>query len=84
MALVNCSNTYEAKKLCNLINEKIYNLKIKHTTSSIGYVSVSIGLASLNDIPPNSSFDAWICAADSALYGAKSSGRNTTFVYPFK
>ncbi len=84
MALINSNTTTEALKLCHLINERVYDLKIIHATSSLGYASVSIGLASLNDIPPGSSFDAWICAADSALYGAKSSGRNTTFVYPFK
>ena len=84
MALIYYENPSDAKTLCHIINQRVYDLKIKHTNSSIGYVSVSIGLASLTSLPPCSSFDTWICAADSALYGAKSSGKNTTFIYPYK
>lgn len=84
MAIINYEDPTDAKALCHIINQRVYDLQIKHIHSGIGYASVSIGLASLKDLPPDSSFDTWICAADSALYGAKSSGKNTTFVYPYK
>jgi len=57
------------------VRAAIENLKIPFSDSSYGYVTVSIGAAS---IMPSPKVDSWqlISTADAALYGAKESGRN--------
>lgn len=62
-----------AKRIC----DSVLALRIPHTArlDGMGYVTVSIGIATAT-IAPDSSIDDLISAADKALYEAKRHGRN--------
>ena len=65
-----------AKWVANNIRQHVADLKMPHSASSIGHVSVSCGVASvlpLEGMP----FETLLKFADEALYKAKEQGRNT-------
>jgi diguanylate cyclase (GGDEF)-like protein len=72
----------EAKKIANMLRQKIETLKIPHKESSVSkYVTVSIGVTStIPDI--SSSHEELLKTADIALYQAKSCGRNQVKYLP--
>ncbi|MBI4275152.1 MAG: diguanylate cyclase [Rhizobiales bacterium] len=65
-----------ATKVAQRIRVAVENLRIAHVESPAGYVTVSIGVASLH---PQSGIDPQVLVetADAGLYKAKSCGRNT-------
>jgi len=65
-----------AKWVANNIRQHVADLKLPHSASNIGHVSVSCGVASLLPIE-GMSFDILLKTADEALYKAKKQGRNT-------
>ena len=65
-----------AKWVANHIRQHVADLKMPHSSSSIGHVSVSCGVASLLPME-GMTFDILLKAADEALYKAKEQGRNT-------
>lgn len=73
-----------AQIVARLILEDIRQLAIWHPGSPYQHVTVSIGVASLDDLPPSKlgSRDALLNCADRALYAAKAAGRNTVCLYP--
>ena len=65
-----------AKWVANNIRQHVADLKIPHSASNIGHVSVSCGVASL--LPQEGmSFETLLKITDEALYKAKKQGRNT-------
>jgi len=64
-----------AKWVANNIRQHVADLNMTHSSSSIGHVSVSCGVASLLPIE-GMSFEILLKAADEALYKAKEQGRN--------
>jgi diguanylate cyclase (GGDEF)-like protein len=64
------------KWVANNIRQHVADLQIPHSSSSIGHVSVSCGVASLLPIE-GMTFDTLLKVADEALYKAKEQGRNT-------
>lgn len=65
-----------AKWLANLIRQHVSDLKLPHIASNLQHVTISCGAASViphDDMP----LETLLKAADSALYVAKSQGRNT-------
>ena len=73
-----------AQVVAQHILEDIRQLGIWHPGSPYQRVTVSIGVASLDDLPPSKldSREALFHCADRALYAAKAAGRNTVCVYP--
>ncbi len=65
-----------AKWVANNIRQHVADLRMPHSASSIGHVSVSCGVASLLPVE-GMSFDTLLKVADEALYKAKEQGRNT-------
>lgn len=65
-----------AEQFAKLLRERIEALQIAHSGSPFGFVTVSIGVASV--IPPRDGSDAeeFVRVADAALYDAKRQGRN--------
>lgn len=63
-----------AKNLC----EKFRSIALPHEHSPYGFVTVSIGVASMNPVVEQNS-TALIQAADQAMYRAKEQGRNRVF-----
>ena len=77
-----CSNMdeYKTLKLANKIRQNIEDLKIEHSKNKVSsYVTISLGIIV---IEPNCdcTVDALYKAADSALYEAKNSGRNSVSI----
>ncbi len=70
-----------AIKIAKEIQEKLKNLNIKHNSSEIGNVSLSIGITSIYDYNVGIEEDKIIKEADEALYKAKENGRNRIEVY---
>jgi diguanylate cyclase (GGDEF)-like protein len=65
----------DALKIAQAMCDRLAARALPHARSSFGFVSVSIGVASL--IPgPDNSMDLLISLADNALYQAKHEGRN--------
>lgn len=76
---LNCSPE-ESVALSTEIKEAIDNLNIDHKGSEKGNVTISIGIATLNE----DIFQKWeylLLCADKALYNAKTSGRNSVAVH---
>lgn len=65
-------------RLCNQLNQAIYNMKIPHKLGVNDFVTVSIGISTKGEIDQ---FDILLLQADMALYKAKSQGRNCTVLY---
>ena len=59
----------------------VSSLRLPHVASSLGYVSISAGVAVY--LPEEQFFDAQglLQLADNALYDAKTTGRNRVFVH---
>ena len=69
------TNAEDAMRLAEQLCEDFRALAIPHEHSPYGFVSVSIGVASMiPEVEQNSS--VLILAADQAMYRAKESGRN--------
>lgn len=64
-----------AKWVANNIRQHVAELKIPHSGSSIGHVSVSCGVASVLPLE-GQEFETLLKFADEALYKAKEQGRN--------
>jgi diguanylate cyclase (GGDEF)-like protein len=65
-----------AKWVANHIRQHVAELNLPHSSSNIGHVSVSCGVASV--MPQEGmTFDVLLKIADEALYKAKAQGRNT-------
>ncbi|WP_158407938.1 GGDEF domain-containing protein [Dyella japonica] len=73
-----------AQVVAGHILQAIRELAIWHPGSPYQRVTMSIGVASLEDLPPSrlGSREALLHCADRALYAAKAAGRNTVCVYP--
>lgn len=67
-----------AKILCKRILEEIENLKIPHKSSSRGYLTVSIGMYTLQS-KDVIDIDDMFSHADDLLYKAKANGKNICF-----
>lgn len=64
-----------AEHVANRIIKRVANLNILNEHTALGFVSISVGLASI--IPKaGNNIDLWQQEADDALYFAKESGRN--------
>ncbi|PSN20160.1 hypothetical protein C7271_03520 [filamentous cyanobacterium CCP5] len=69
-----------AQHIADEILAKVRDLGIKHRTSALGYVTLSIGCISLTPSPGRQPQNA-IKAADNALYRAKNEGRNRAILF---
>ena len=65
-----------AKWVANNIRQHVADLKMPHSASNIGHVSVSCGVASLLPLE-GMTFETLLKVTDEALYKAKEQGRNT-------
>jgi diguanylate cyclase (GGDEF)-like protein len=69
----------DAERRCERIRQTIHHMAIPHADSPPGFVTVSMGIATLclaEITPPDIAFDRLLKRADMALYGAKSAGRD--------
>ena len=69
----------DAERRCERIRQTLHHMAIPHADSSLGIVTVSMGIAALcltERPPPDIAFDRLLKRADMALYGAKSAGRD--------
>jgi diguanylate cyclase (GGDEF)-like protein len=71
-------NIEQATAIAECIRESVLKLNIEHTKSSVGRVSISIGVASMMPLIKQPS-SVLVEAADKALYRAKTTGRNKVF-----
>jgi len=73
-----------AQVVARHILDDIRQLAIWHPGSPYQRVTVSIGVASLADLPPSKlgNREALLNCADRALYAAKAAGRNTVCLFP--
>lgn len=72
----------DAARVCRRLIDSLHDLAIEHRLSSHDVVTMSCGIATVND--PALFTDGWggvVKLADEALYQAKASGRNTLVVY---
>lgn len=63
--------------IAQILAERIRTSVIQHDFSPVIQVTASFGIA---ECSPNESFDSWLSRADSALYQAKTEGRNRVVV----
>jgi len=77
-AILPDANIAQARAIAERMREKIQD-SINENRSDNSQVTVSIGLASINDV--NDNFDSLLHAADSAMYQAKANGRNQVCSY---
>lgn len=81
LVVMKAASATAAAARANRVRQAIAELGIGHPASPHGFVTVSIGIASL-DRAGGMSIERWIGAADEALYSAKTAGRNRVFVAP--
>lgn len=77
-AILPDANIEQARAIAERIREKIQDHISEHATVNL-QVTVSIGLASINDV--KESFDSLLHEADLAMYQAKANGRNQVCSY---
>ena len=84
LAVLPATNREGAYQLAQHVLQDIRSLRISHPTSPYGYVTMSIGVACLDDVPRSSVpfHDALLDHADRALYAAKGAGRDMACIYP--
>lgn len=77
------SNRAAALTVAERLREKINGLKLPHSSSPLGFLSISIGVATLDcesafaeNLPQHMIASTLINKADNALYAAKKQGRN--------
>ncbi len=83
IAILPDTDTAGAQVVARHILQDIRALAIWHPGSPCDCVTISIGVASLDDLPPSKlgPREALLHCADRALYAAKAGGRNTLCVY---
>ena len=73
-------DTQSAHEVCELLRSAVYDLKTPHSGSDCSYVTISAGVATLQDKQENAPTvhlaAKLVKAADTALYQAKNAGRN--------
>ncbi|PXV57386.1 diguanylate cyclase with PAS/PAC sensor [Dyella jiangningensis] len=84
IAILPDTDTSGAQVVARHILQDIRALAIWHPGSPYDCVTISIGVTSLDDLPPSKlgPREALLHCADRALYAAKAAGRNTLCVYP--
>lgn len=70
------TDAVHARRVAELIRERIESLAIVHPASPLGRVTASIGVASVIPSRENDEAAAFVGSADAALYDAKRHGRN--------
>jgi len=82
VVVFNSAKYSDAKNAAERVSQAVRQLNIPHPTSDVApYVTVSVGLASMQTNEPNASPMHLISLADNALYQAKNEGRNRVFFY---
>ena len=80
LILLNDISIEESEIVAKKIKEAVYNKKIENKNTSLGILTISVGVSSV--LPnKNVSKEDFIKEADEALYKAKEKGRNKVFVY---
>jgi len=80
LILLNDISIEESEIVAKKIKEAVYNKKIENKNTSLGILTISVGVSSV--LPnKNVSKEDFIKEADEALYKAKENGRNKVFVY---
>ena len=81
------TNKAAAQDVAERLREQINALKLPHSSSPLGYLTISIGVATLDcesklpqDTPQHMIASTLINRADNALYAAKKQGRNRVVV----
>jgi two-component system cell cycle response regulator len=64
----------EAARVMDRVRSEVERLAIAHSASSVSVLTISVGIAELNEA--GGSCDEWLARADAALYRAKRGGRN--------
>lgn len=83
IAVLPGTDTAGAQQVAKHVLDDVRALGIWHPDSPHGCVTISIGVASLDDLPSSTraSREALLSHADRALYAAKGAGRNTVCVH---
>jgi diguanylate cyclase (GGDEF)-like protein/PAS domain S-box-containing protein len=76
VALLPHTDEIGAASVAERVRQAVLELAIRHDAGACGVVTISAGVAGLNEIGRDSEAEALLRAADQALYCAKRTGRN--------